>query len=207
MQTPSNAPGLPLPLKIGYLIWMAVWVPVYWIYIGPQNFLWLCDLANIILLFGIFTESALIISSQAIGVLLVQILWTVDFLSGALLGFHVIGGTQYMFDTQVSLWLRCLSLFHVAVPPLLIFSLFRLGYDRRGLPLQTAIVWVLLPVTFLTTAPELNINWLHSPFGYPQTLLAPPVFTAVMMLAYPLILFLPTHWCLQRVFRQVAPQP
>lgn len=203
MQTQSRPGKLPLWLKIGYLIWMAVWVPVYWIYIGPQNFLWLCDLANIILLFGIFTESALIISSQAIGVLLVQILWTVDFLSGALLGWHVIGGTEYMFDTAVSPWLRSLSLFHVAIPPLLVFALMRLGYDPRGLKLETIIVWLLLPITYLTTAPELNINWLHSPFGRPQTVLQPFAFATFMMLAYPLILFLPTHWCLKRMFTPV----
>ncbi|MFK7977209.1 MAG: hypothetical protein AB8C02_13825 [Halioglobus sp.] len=158
-------------------------------------------MANIILLFGIFTESALIISSQAIGVLLVQVLWVVDFLSGALMGNHLIGGTEYMFDTQVSLWLRALSLFHVAIPPLLVFALYRLGYDRRGLPLETLIIWVLLPITFLFTAPELNINWLDSPFGHPQSTFSPLAFTGIMMLAYPIVLFLPTHWCLTRMFR------
>lgn len=206
MQTHSHAARLPQSLKLAYLAWMALWVPVYWIYIGPQNFLWLCDLANIILLFGIFTESALIISSQAIGVLLVQILWTVDFLSGALLGSHWIGGTEYMFDAEVSPWLRSLSLFHVAIPPMLIFALVRLGYDGRGLLLQTGIIWVLLPVTYFTTAPELNINWLHRPFGQPQSVLAPPAFALFMMLAYPLILFLPTHWCLKRLFKQAGKQ-
>lgn len=179
---------------------MAVWVPVYWIYIGPENFLWLCDLANIILLFGIFTESALVISSQAVGVLLVQVLWTVDFLSGALVGTHVIGGTEYMFDTQVSPWLRSLSLFHVAIPPVLVFALLRLGYDPRGLKLQCVIVWLLLPVTYLVTSPELNINWLDSPFGHAQTLMPAGAFLGVMMLAYPLILFLPTDWFLRLTF-------
>lgn len=201
MKTRPNSRQLPLSLKVGYLVWMLIWIPVYWVYIGPQNFLWLCDLANIILLFGIFRESALIVSSQAVGVLLVQILWIVDFLSGALLGAHVIGGTEYMFDTQVSLWLRSLSLFHVAIPPLLVFVLWRLGYDPRGLKLQCIIVWLLLPVTYVFTAPELNINWLHSPFGHTQTLLPALAFLAVMMLAYPLILFLPTHLVLRRTFK------
>lgn len=203
MLTDPASGRLPLALKVGYLLWIVVWFPVYWLYIGPQNFLWLCDLANIILLFGIFTESALIISSQAIGVLLVQVLWVVDFMSGALLDNHLIGGTEYMFDTAVSPWLRSLSLFHVVIPPLLVFAIFRLGYDPRGLKLETAVIWVLLPVTYVLTPAELNINWLDSPFGVPQEVFPPLVFAAIMMVAYPVILFLPTHWFLKRTMPSI----
>lgn len=198
MQNPAPSRGLPLALKIGYLAWMSVWIPVYWIFIGPQNFLWLCDLANLILLFGLLLESSLIVSSQTVGVLLVQILWTVDFFSSVLTGSHLIGGTQYMFDNEVSLWLRAMSLFHLVLPPLLLFAVYRLGYDERGWKLQTLIMWLVLPVTFLWTAPELNINWLDSPFGQPQTWMSPTAFFFVMMLAYPSILFFPTHAVLHR---------
>ena len=58
-----------------------------------------------------------------------------------------------MFDAAEPLWLRLLSLFHVVVPVLLPWAIRRLGYDPRGWKLQTAIAWVVLPVTYLSTDP------------------------------------------------------
>ncbi len=39
---------IPLWLKIGWTIWVMVWVPVYWKPYGLQNFLFFCDLGNIV---------------------------------------------------------------------------------------------------------------------------------------------------------------
>jgi len=123
---------VPLWLKVAYTAWMLVWVPAYWVHNGPANFLWFCDLASFVLAAALWMESALLVSSQAVGVLLVQVLWTVDVAARLLLGFHPIGGTQYMFDPARPLWVRLLSLFHVAMPVLLVWGLWRLGYHRRG---------------------------------------------------------------------------
>ena len=190
--------AIPLWLKIAYTAWLAVWVTVYWRSYGPQNFLWLCDLANFILLIAIWTESRLLFSSQAVGVLVIQAVWIVDVCSRLLAGSHLIGGTEYMFDPQKSITLRSLSLFHVVVPILLLWAIRRLGYDHRGWKLQTVILWVLLPITYLVTDPELNINWLWKPFGIPQTAMPELVYLVVEMLAVPLILYLPTHAALAR---------
>lgn len=200
MVSPTQSSTVPRGIKLAFLAWMVFWVPVYWVNYGPVNFLWLCGTANFLLLLGILSDNALIISSQAVGVLLVQILWTVDVASTALTGFHPIGGTEYMFDASVSLWLRSLSLFHVAIPPLLVWLVYRLGYDRRGIFLQTAVVWLLLPATYWLSDPQLNINWLDAPFGIEQTLIPAQWFLLVMMAAYPLVLFTPTHFVLRRLF-------
>lgn len=189
----SKSRRIPLAVKLAYLLWMTVWVPVYWVFNGPENFLWLCDLANIILLFALCRESSLLISSQAVGVLLIQVAWVLDFLSALLLGSHLTGGTEYMFDTGQPCWLRAMSLFHIAMPPLLLWGVYRLGYDRRGWLLQTVIAWLLMAATFLLTDPSLNINWLWQPFGLPQSLLSPHAVLLIMMLAYPLLVVLPTH--------------
>jgi len=201
MQMPSGKRRIPLTVKVVYVLWISVWLPVYWVFNGPQNLLWLCDVANLILLFALCLESPLLMSSQAVGVLFVQVAWLVDFLSGWLLGTHPIGGTEYMFDASEPAWLRSMSLFHVVMPPLLLWGVYRLGYDRRGWKLETAIAWLLLPTTFLLTGPELNINWLWAPFGHTQTWMPPRYFLPVMMLAYPLILFFPAHLLLSRCFR------
>ncbi|MDX1734278.1 MAG: hypothetical protein R3228_07920 [Halioglobus sp.] len=199
-RNPFKSGLLPWQLKVAYVAWIAVWIPVYCIHYDPRNLLWMCDVANILLMFALCLELPVLLSAQAVGVLLVQVAWMLDYFGALLFGVHVFGGTQYMFDTQYPLWLRAMSLFHVVVPPLLLWSLWRLGYDGRGLRLQTLIIWVLLPVTFAVGDPEQNVNWLWSPFGIEQTLVPPPYFVGVMMLAYPLILFVPTHFLLRRLF-------
>lgn len=189
---------VPLALKLVVTAWMAAWVPAYWIMNGPANFLWFCDLANFLLFAAVWIESPLLFSSQAVAVLLIQIVWTVDFLSALLTGFHPVGGTEYMFDPMEPLWIRLLSLFHVVVPVLMLWAIQRLGYDPRGWKLQTVIAWVVLPVTYLLTDPAANINWLWKPFGIEQTLMPPWAYLLVCMAAYPLVLYLPTHWALAR---------
>jgi len=172
---------------------MAVWVPVYWIHNGADNFLWLCDTANFVVGAALWLESPLLHSSQATGVLLVQVFWAADFLARLLLGFHPIGGTEYMFDATSPLWLRGLSLFHLAMPPLLLWGIGRLGWDRRGWRLQTAFAWGLLPLTYFATDPADNINWVWRPFGLEQIWVPPPVYLTGCLIAYPLVLFFPTH--------------
>lgn len=184
---------VPLAVKLAYAAWLAVWVPAYWLNSGWQNFLWLCDVSVFLVGLALWLESRLLFSAQAVGVLLVQVLWTVDFLGALLFGLHPIGGTEYMFDPAKPLWLRALSLFHVFLPALLVWGLLRLGYDRRGWLLQTGLTWVLLPATFVFVEAERNINWLWRPFGIEQRWLPPAVFLLVAMAAYPLLLYLPSH--------------
>ena len=89
--------ALPLWLKLAYSAFMAVLVPVYWHYYGPTNFLYFCDIALILTLVGIWIESPLLISMCAVGILVPQVLWVVDFL-GNLVGMPLIGMTDYMFE-------------------------------------------------------------------------------------------------------------
>ena len=104
MEIVYNAPmRVPLWLKIGWTIWVLVWTPLYLKQYGAQNFLFFCDLGNILVAVALWRESRLIFSWQAVGLLLLQTLFTVDLLSAALLGKHLIGGTEYMFDRGIPL--------------------------------------------------------------------------------------------------------
>src|SRR5581483_5535691 len=134
-------PRIPLWLKIAWTLLVVVWTPIYLHQYGPRNFLWFCDLGNFLIMAGLWKESALVLSWQACSVLLVQILFTIDVAVRALSGVHPIGGTGYMFNddgSNLSVGLRLLSLFHVVTPPVLLWSLSRVGYDRRGLACQAA---------------------------------------------------------------------
>ncbi len=184
---------IPLLLKLAYTGWIMVWIPLYSNFYGPQNFLWICDLGNIILLFALWTESSLLVSSQFVAVFLVDLLWTLD-VGAQLLGIGpIIGGTEYMFNRTIPISIRILSLFHLFTPPLLVYLTTKLGYDRRGLLLQTLLTWIVLPLTFVLTAPERDINWVWGLFGKPQSLIDPLLYLFLLMAGYPLVVYIPTH--------------
>ena len=125
----------------------------------------------------------------------------IDMLGRLALGFHPIGGTEYMWDATHPLTIRLLSLFHVGTPPLLVWALWRLGYDRRAFLLQVAVSWIILPLSFLG-GPDKDLNWSWGPFDRAQTLLPAGLYLAVCMAAYPLILYGPSHLALRAIFRE-----
>jgi hypothetical protein len=200
---------LPLWIKLGWTLWVAVWAPLYWSHYGPRNFLWFCDIGNFLILAALWTESAVVFSWQSCSVLLVQTLFTIDLAARAVTGFHPIGGTGYMFNddgSNIPVGMRLLSLFHVATPPLLLFALKRLGYDRRGLYCQIATAAVILPVCWLGWNEKVNLNWVWGPFDRPQYVVQPPwLYLLVCLVAYPVVLYLPTHLVLSRVFGRKKP--
>ena len=85
-------------MKFAWTAWILVWAPLYWKHYGAQNFLYFCDLGNLLITLGLWLESRLILSWQAVGLLLFQTLYTVDLLAALVLKIHLIGGTEYMFD-------------------------------------------------------------------------------------------------------------
>lgn len=140
------------------LAWLAVWVPAYWIHYGPLVFLNLCDVAVILTCVGLWRGSALLLSSQALSSIVVDVAWDLDLAWRAVSGRHLIGGTEYMWDAAYPAWLRALSLFHVVLPVTLVWALRRVGYDRRAFVAQIALAAVVL-VASRAAGPELNVNF------------------------------------------------
>lgn len=182
-------------IKVPYTLFLCVLVPVYWRHYGPTNFLWGSDIALFVVFVALWLESPLPNSMMAIGVLPFELAWIVDFLSGA----RVIGMASYMFNPDLPLYLRALSLYHMALPPVMIFLLYRLGYDRRALWAQTVLVWIVLPVTYLVTDPADNINLVFGFGREPQTSLHPLLYLGLEMILLPIIICLPAHLVLQRL--------
>ena len=181
------------------LLWLVVWFPVYWHAWGGANFLHLCDVAVILTCIGLWTNSALLISSQAVSSVVIDTLWALDVAAWLLLHRHFIGGTEYLFDARCPLWIRLLSLFHVIMPGILIWSLSRLGYDRRGLRLQTAIALPVIVASRFVT-PEKNLNFaLVDPF-FQRQLGPAPVHLAITYLAVVLAVYLPTHLLFEHLY-------
>jgi hypothetical protein len=202
LTTPSSSPSrllagrhrIPLGVKVAYSVFLCVLVPVYWHYYGPANFLWGSDIALFFVLASLWLEAPLPNSMMAIGVLPFEILWCIDLFTGA----RLLGATDYMFDQDRALLLRGLSLFHLALPVLVIYLLRRLGYDRRALVAQTLLTWFILPLTYLLTSPADNVNLVFGPGQGPQTRVAPLLYLALLMTALPLVVYWPLHTLMSR---------
>lgn len=183
---------LPFWLKIGWTFWLGVWIPIYWKEYGAQNFLYFCDLGNIFVAIALWSESALIFSWQATGLLLFQTLYAIDLAGALILGRHLIGGTEYMFDPNLPLLVRLLSLFHVVMPPLLIWATRQLGYDSRGWKFQTLTAWVVVPINYFWR-PEQNVNWARGLFFREQHVVPGLVYLGAYLILVPLVVYYPTH--------------
>jgi len=201
-----DQPAIPLFVKLLYTAFMAVLVPYYWATYGAWNFLFFCDLALLMTLAAAWAESPLLASIPAVGIMLPQLLWVFDFATRG----KVVGMASYMFDPKLPLFVRALSSFHGWLPFLLLWMVWRLGYDRRALSAQVAVTWaVLLVCYFLAPAPPapaenpnlaVNINYVHGP-GYekPQAWMPPLAWLALLMVGLPVLLYLPTDLVLRRL--------
>jgi hypothetical protein len=201
---------IPLALKLAYTLFVAVLVPYYIFAYTAWNFLFFCDLALLLGVFALWLESPLLMSLIAVGITVPQILWVADFLTGA----RITGMTSYMFDPKLPLFVRGLSSFHGWLPFLLVWGVWRLGYDPRALAAWTVISTVVLLVSFLFAprppAPAdnpnlaVNINYVHG-LGYdkPQTTMPPWLWVSIMIVGFPIVFYLPAHL----VFRAVMPSP
>lgn len=195
-----NEAALPLWLKLAFTAFIVLWLPLVITSLGWQNLLWLCDLANLLVLIGLWLESRLLLSSQLVATLVIGLAWTIDLVSALALGVHPFAATAYLFDASQPLAPRLASSFHIGIPLVLLFAVSRLGHDSRGWQLQTAICWIVLPLGAWLTDAERNLNWVEAPFGVEQTWLPNPVYLLACMLAYPLILYLPAEALLRRLF-------
>jgi hypothetical protein len=183
-------------IKVVTALFLCILVPIYWHHYGPANFLWASDIALFFVCASVWLEKPLPNSMMAVGVLPFELAWIADYLSGA----QLIGATDYMFDASRPLYLRNLSLYHLVLPPFIIFLLFRLGYDRRALPAQILLAWIVLPLCYLVTEPAGNVNFVFGPGKSPQTLMPPRLYLALEMVLLPAVVFLPTHLLLRRLF-------
>ena len=208
MQSGSSV-RVPLWLKLAYTAFVAVLVPHYWEAYGPTNFLYFCDIALLLTCVALWRESALLASACAVGILLPQLLWIVDFMA-TWLGIPVTGMTAYMFQPAIPLFARFLSFCQFWLHLVLLWLVFRLGYDRRGLRLWWGVAWAAMALSYLylpmPPAPPdqpglpVNVNYV---FGLndqaPQAWMPKPVFFVLMLLALPMLIWWPTHWLMTRL--------
>ena len=189
----------PIWLKVAYTIFVCLLIPVYWKQYGPANFLWFCDIALFLTVPALWLESSLLASMMLVSIALVEVAWNVDFIGRLLTERNVFGLSNYMFEEKIPLPIRALSLFHIFLAPLLLWMVYKLGYDERALIAQILLAWTVLPVSYLLAKPSENVNWVRGLRGEPQKRISGPVFLLLVMLAYPLVPYLPTHFVVKNL--------
>lgn len=203
--------SIPTSVKLAFTLFMAILVPFYWYSYGPTNFLYFCDIALFFALIGLWTEKPIWASMAAVGIMIPQLLWQVDFLA-TLCGYPIVGMTGYMFDSSIPLFARALSFFHFWLPLLLLHMVWKQGYDRRGLLGWTAVAWAAMLIAyFLLPAPgdalafenqPRNVNYVFGPDGNTaQTWMPALAWLSVMLVGLPAVFYVPTHWLLKRLER------
>jgi hypothetical protein len=194
----ARAPLIPLWAKLAYTAFMALLIPIYLKNYGPTNFLYFCDVAAFMTLAGIWLESSLLLSAALIGIFIPQMIWVVDFCT-MLVGIRSEGMTGYMFKPPF--FLRFLSFFHFWLPFLLVWLVWRVGYDKRGIFLWSAIMWALITICYVWMPPTsrekdpvtgaqlrdpnipVNINYVYNILSddEPQRWMDPDLYVAVYM--------------------------
>lgn len=197
-QTSSPRPFPPW-IRWAAALWLLVWLPAYAVYWGWPNFLHFCDVAVLLACVGFLCGDALLLSSQAVSSLVPDLLWSLDAGWRLLSGRNLVGGTEYLWDARVPLWVRLLSLFHVVLPILLILALRRTGYDRRAWALQSSIAAVLL-VASRFADPARNLNFAFADPILHRALGPAPVHLAIILYVTVGIIYWPTHRLLLRLF-------
>ena len=105
-----------------------------------------------------------------------------------------------MVDPKIPLFIRALSCFHVVLPLLLLWTLHRLGYDRRAFFCQTILALVALPLSYLCSNPRENVNWVYGFGETPQSILPAQIFLLLLMVLFPTVIYLPTHFLFAKIF-------
>jgi len=185
-----------LALKILWTAWVLVWIPVYWKQYGAQNFLYFCDIGNLLIAFGMWAESRLILSWQAVSLLIFQSLYAIDLIGAFIFRHHFIGGTEYMFDPAIPPLVRLLGLYHLAVPPLLLWLVRRLGCDQVAWKWATIETLIVVPITFFWRA-QYNVNWARG-LGHEQHLMPSWLYLIGYLVVAPLLVYWPTQLLLLR---------
>jgi hypothetical protein len=59
---------------------------------------------------------------------------------------------------------------------------------------------VVLPLCYWRTNPAENVNWVFGFGGRRQNWMPPPAYLGLLMVGFPVLIYLPTHWLLRHLF-------
>ena len=84
-------------------------------------------------------------------------------------------------------------------------QLARIDFHHRAFVFQTVVALVVVPLSYLLSNPQENVNWVYGFGQNPQKMLPAPLFMILLMLLFPLIVYLPSHLLFTTMFRERVP--
>ncbi len=189
--------NIPLVFKLFYCLFFLTIIYFNIIYYGISNLLWFSHFALILLLIGILTENNLIISMMGLTSLLFYLGWSLMFIFRLLFGFNF-QSLDYMFLSNIPIYVRSLSLFHIIIPFFVIYLINSLGYNKNALKYQSFLGVLLLIVTYILS-PEKNINWIYG-IVEPQSMFHPLFYLLLLCFGLLVLIYPPTHFILSYFF-------
>src|SRR5690606_4004596 len=115
-----------------------VLLPINWITYGSANILWLSDITLMLAYFATIFQSRFLSSMAVLQGLFFESMWVIALLISLFVPMDFVL-IKYMYDTSIPIWIRSVSLFHLFLPPYLVWLLYRFGYTKKALPLQIGI--------------------------------------------------------------------
>ena len=194
----------PLWFRSTLSIFCLIFIVVYWNERGPVNFLWFTDIAFFLIVIASWLSSPYLVGMAAVSAFLFEIVWNLDFFSKFIFDYHLfgVGATAYMFGVETPLIIKTLSfVLHVSLPVLMVYMLNKLGFHRHAWKAQVLVLFMLLPFCYLFTDPQRNINWVFG-FNSIQTDMPGWIYLLLQMVLIPVVVYLPTHLFLSRIFGQ-----
>lgn len=189
-------------LKFALQAFLLFLIPVYWYNYGFANFLWLSDVGLFLTLIALVYKSRLAMSMAFVGVFLYEAAWIIDFVYHLMFGKSIFNIVDYMFDPNLALWLRGLSLFHLVTPCIWLYYAKKWGYEPKALYYFVVLYWLDLLAVYFFTVPADNINWVFMPYFYNWQAFPPLLWLILLMLLIPALMLLPTHYLAMRFFKK-----
>jgi len=193
----------PFWLKLSYTLFVLIFIPVYWVLVGPKNFLWFSDVALFLTVYSLWKKSALTNSMMFLAVVLLESIWIIDVSYQFISGHTLIGLAAYMFDPAEKTIIKTLSgIFHFGMPATIVYLTMLWGYDKRALLRQSILAVVILLLTYWAN-PDENINWVRGLFGKEGFTLGlkQPYYLLSLLVLYPLMIYTPVHFLMKKFVR------
>jgi hypothetical protein len=184
------------------LVWLAVYLPTYGAAYGFWHFFQLCNAGVLIACAGILLRNRLLLSSQFLALSCIAVVWISDMAARLLFGRFLNGGTAYMWDSNLSALVRILSLYHLALPLVLLWFVIKLGYHKQAWIAQSAIAagsWLI--GLFIAPAAE-NINYLYYWPNQPSQAQLSLGHAGAMFITLVLLVYWPAHQMFLRWFKK-----
>lgn len=191
----KNMIVIALLAKIMLALFTIFFIGVYWREYGPENFLWMSDIALFLTVAALWIESPFLISLCMVSFLPIELMWNLDFLIDLIMGKNITGTAHYMFEKQYAIFVRSLSLFHVILVPLWLWFTISWGYDKRAIIWAIPMIWIIFVATYFCTKPntENNINWVYMPVVQGWRHISQNMWLMLLLIGYPLLVCVPMH--------------